>query len=277
MVKLDGHIQLLNDQGDIRQFADRLHVSGIGGGIVISQPPPSFPWMGPPASLRSRLDGVLKWSKARSRLYPFFWIDPLEPDAIIQVEIVIEEGIEGFMIVCDRFYPGDERVMPVLAKIVENKKPILFHSGILRDSGLSSKYSRPIEFEVLFKIPGLRFALSNLGWPWTDELIALFGKFMNASHIHAEQAVEMFLDITPAGPPEYRREHLFHLFNSEYDAENRVFFGSGCLVHDYDPGRVKKWLDLDRIIFDEIGLSNALQTSIYLGNLRRFIGTASSN
>lgn len=50
--------------------------------------------------------------------------------------------------------------------------PLLFHSGIFID-GRSGRFCRPSFFEAQREHPGVRVALAHLGWPWTDEAIAV--------------------------------------------------------------------------------------------------------
>jgi predicted TIM-barrel fold metal-dependent hydrolase len=70
--------------------------------------------------------------------------------------------IDGFKIICTHFYPGDERVLEFARFCAENGKPIFFHSGILYDGKVSSKYSRPIGFEDLIQVNGLRFSIAHI-------------------------------------------------------------------------------------------------------------------
>lgn len=75
----------------------------------------------------------------------------------------------------------------------------------------SSQYNRPSEFEPLLEINGLKFSLAHISWPWCDELIAVYGKFLNAYAGNPDHSVEMFIDITPGTPPIYRQEVLTKL------------------------------------------------------------------
>ena len=73
--------------------------------------------------------------------------------------------------------PYDERIFPVYEKIQQLKVPILFYSGILSGNRDSSRFCRPVNFEVMIDLPKIRFALAHIGWPWTDECIAVAGRF----------------------------------------------------------------------------------------------------
>ena len=97
-----------------------------------------------------------------------------------QIVMAAEKSIMGFKVICDRYFPGDKRAMEIFRIIAKTKRPILFHSGILWDGKPSSQYNRPSEFESLLEINHLRFSLAHISWPWCDELIAVYEKFLNA-------------------------------------------------------------------------------------------------
>lgn len=272
MARIDGHMHIYGEPGDRNQFRNQLQISGLRGGIVISQPPASFSWLSPPATVAQRLKNLFFWCKGYSEIFPFFWIDPLEENSLEQVEDACAQGVRGFKVACNRFFPGDPRAMAVFREVARRRLPVLFHSGILRDGSPSSMYNRPAEFEALLDIPGLRFALAHLGWPWCDEFIAVFGKFQQAASQRLDLGVEMFIDITPVTPPVYRRESLIKLFTVGYDSEERIFFGSNQAVESYNPDEVRKWMELDQSIFDDLGLSESVQVAIYSRNTRHFLG-----
>lgn len=270
---LDGHIHLLNDTEGREDFQRKLRNAGIDGGIVISLPPSVFSGLAPSAPPLERIHNVLHWCTLSEDLYPFYWIDPLEDDAVDQVALAIDKGVRGFKISCSWFYPEDKRAMKIFSIIAESNRPILFHSGILWDGKFSSRYNRPAEFEVLLEVKRLRFCLAHLSWPWCDELIAVYGKFLNARTRDPDLSVEMFVDIAPGTPPIYRREVLTRLFSVGYDIENNVIFGSDSCANRYNVERVQQWLSRDSKIFQELGLNREALDKIYAGSLRRFLGT----
>ncbi len=81
---------------------------------------------------RDRLERLLQWCHlSGGRLVPIYFLNPIEKDAISQCDQALEAGAAGFKIICETFYPGDERAMPVYQYISDAGKAILFHSGIL--------------------------------------------------------------------------------------------------------------------------------------------------
>ena len=174
--------------------------------------------------------------------------------------------------ICGHHYPGDPKALEVYRVIAEMNKPILFHSGILWDGVPSSKYNRPVEFEPLLDVPGLRFALAHISWPWCDELIAVYGKFLSAHVRRPDLTVEMFIDTTPGTQPIYRRDALAKLFGVGFNVDGNVMFGSDTVLDNCSANKWREMIDSDRRIYDELGLGESVKEAIFAGNLRRFVG-----
>jgi predicted TIM-barrel fold metal-dependent hydrolase len=272
---LDGHIHIRDGAVKPRHFIERLQDAGVDGGLVISLPPPAFRAVPRPVPASQRLENLRRWCSAGDRLYPFYWIDPVAADALAEVDAAVAGDVAGFKVICDRYLPEDARAMRVFAAIAQAKRPILFHSGILWDGKASSAFNRPAGFEALLGIAGLTFALAHLSWPWCDECIAVYGKFLNAAVGAAGAAMpEMFIDITPGTPPVYRRDALTKLFTVGYDVADNVVFGSDSCVNDYNAGWVRDWVARDREIFAGLDLDSAAVAGVFAGNLQRFLGLA---
>lgn len=271
---LDGHIHLLDGDGERDAFLKSLDEAGIQGGVLISLPPAVFADVCRPRSHQERLDDLQRWKGCSEWIFPFYWIDPLEPDALQQVEQAASAGVMGFKVTCNRFYPGDQKAMQVFRAIAGCNKPILFHTGILWDGRSSSRFNHPENFENLLEIPHLKFCLAHIGWPWCDELIAVYGKFLNAYAYRPELSVEMFVDLSPGTPAIYRREVLMKLFGVGYDVHNNIIFGSDCRASDYNVKWVREWISRDNGIYDDLHLDENIRNSIYSTNLLRFLGLA---
>jgi predicted TIM-barrel fold metal-dependent hydrolase len=269
---LDGHIHIGAGNPNPKHLKEGLASAKMAGGLLLSQAPASFAGTIETAPPAARLENLFAWCAGEQHLYPFYWIDPVETDALQQVDLALSQGVLGFKVICDHFYPGDVAALATFRAIAEAGRPILFHSGILWDGKASSHYSRPVNFEALLRVAGLRFALAHISWPWVDECIAVYGKLANARRNNPDTSVELFIDTTPGTPPIYRREALTKLFTVGYDLAHNVFFGSDGMANDYGSDYAETWLNRDREILTEIGVETTTQEAVFGGNLRRFVG-----
>jgi len=271
-MRLDCHIHSNVADAARADVAERMKAAGFDGGNLFSQSPSRGIREAPPAA--ERLEAVLRAAAGHHHLFPFYFLDPTEPDALEQVELAAQRGIRGFKVICSRHYPCDERAMPVYRRIAELNRPIMFHSGILYDGrNPSGNFNRPCNFEGLLQVDNLRFSLAHVSWPWTDECIAVYGKFNDAKKHHAaEGAGEMFIDLSPGTPPPYRRPMFDRLLFSGYDIWDNLLYGIDTSIGPYDTEYAKSVLARDEAIFDEYGLGDDFKEKLYWKNDLRFIG-----
>lgn len=266
---LDAHVHVMSDAApDGPALLARMKKAGVSGGVVMSLPPPTF--RGDRKTPRQRIDQVLAITRGQPDLYPFFWIDAIAPDALRQADLAVKAGIRGFKVICDRHAPGDPRALRLFARIAALERPILFHSGILWDGKPSSDYNRPAGFEPLMMIPGLRFALAHVSWPWTDECLAVYGKIYHARRSAPARYGEMFIDTTPGTPPLFREDVLRKLW-SLYPVENNVLFGLDNLAEDYHVEAARQWIRRDRALCRKLKVPAAATARYFSENLPRFI------
>jgi predicted TIM-barrel fold metal-dependent hydrolase len=271
MPLLDGHTHLSGMGSDPQLFVDGMAALGTDGGVVISTRPDTLPG-GPAVSNAERLADVLRFCEGLPLAYPFYWVNPTEPDACEQVQAAVDAGAAGIKVICCDHFPGDERAMPTYHAIAATGKPLLFHSGILWAGAATSRYNRPAEFEALIDVPGLRFALAHISWPWCDECIAVYGKFQAMKSRGRGGSVEMFIDTTPGTPPIYRRDALTKVFKTGYNVRNNVLFGTDQLADNFAIERGLERMARDLDIYADLGLDEEQRALILGGNLQRFLG-----
>ncbi len=212
-----------------------------------------------------RLDRLMKWTKnTGGRLLPIYTIDPTEEDAIDQVDRALEAGVIGFKTLCEEHFPGDERAMPVYQHIADQGKAILFHAGTLWSHVNNGDYSRPCNWECMFEISNLRFALAHVAWPWCDETIALYGKFAAMENHPLSRHSQMYIDLTPGTPWCYRQKVINRLHDVGYDKMNeRLLFGTDFFASAFDAKGVREQEAYDRnhlskAGFDAVTIDNVM-------------------
>lgn len=283
-MRLDCHIHSgkPNDYERTGDILAEMKAGGFDGGIIFSNSPSSG--TANSMSAEERIDAVLKITDGNKYLFPFFFIDPTAPDASEQVELAERKGIMGFKVICSKHYPCDERAMPVYQKIANLNRPLMFHSGILYDGrNASGNYNRPCNFEGLLSVEKLRFSLAHVSWPWTDECIAVYGKFNNAMSRANESspAGEMFVDLTPGTPKSYRKAMYDKLLFAGYRIKKNLLYGIDNGLNPYRSGYAEDWRTFDESIFDEyykageifgVKLDDDFTEYLYYKNIIRFIG-----
>lgn len=264
----DMHIHARNIKPDPAGMLAAMEKAGTYGGCVFSNHPIGLKDGTP---FEERLNEILAWSKGyEDRIFPVMWIHPYEDNIIENLRRAKEAGVVAIKIICNDFYIYEERPMEVVKEIARLGLPIIFHTGILWDGEVSSAYNRPLNFESLINVEGLKFSMGHCSWPWIDECVALYGKYLNA--LTEGKNVEMFFDITPGTPEIYREELFTKLYYAGYNSGDNIMFGTDANADAYRPEWSKNWLDIDRKILDQLGVSLENREKLYCGNLMRFLG-----
>jgi len=208
-------------------------------------------------------------SEAPDRIIGFVWLEPRLKNAVQILEwAVTSKEIKGVKMIPDHWYPYDEFMYPIYEKIEKLDVPVIFHSGILFGFKDSSRFCRPVNYEVLLSFPDLRFALAHISWPWVDECLALWGRF-RASLEEIGGEMRMFIDITPGTPLMYRKDSLQKLI--AYGAEDHMLFGTDCIAGGLERGKLHVARDTS-ILRQVIGASREVINKIMGENALRFLG-----
>jgi len=223
---IDAHLHCTGQE----TTSDVLHTldeAGVDVGVLLA------PFLSPgyslddPASLRRANEHLARLVKGREdRLVGLCVVDPRDAQAPQDLRHAIEDlGLHGVKMVPTGWYPFEERVQPTFAAASAMNLPVLFHSGVFID-GRSSRFCRPSYFESLRDHPGMRVALAHLGWPWTDEAIAV-GLIDLIHGVPAEQAAFRF-DLSFGAPAVYRKEVLGRALSVL--GSGLLQFGSDCFL-----------------------------------------------
>ena len=266
----DMHVHIDRRGCDRQKLFERMDEAGVYGASLFSLPTEDSTAPFEKAPYRERLKSLKEWTDGEERLIPVLWVSPFEKNAADMVRDAAEEGVRAFKIMCDTFPVYCDESMRLLETIEETGRPAIFHSGILWSGTDTSVNNRPVNWEALMDLHKLKFSMGHCSWPWHDECIAVYGKFLN-SYLTRRLSAEMFFDLTPGTPPIYRRELLTKLFTVGYDVENNLMFGTDSVAADYDPDWVTGWIARDNGIYDELGVTEKQREKIYRENFMRFL------
>ena len=270
MQTFDMHIHINSPNAEQSYLLEQMEKAGVCGGGLISPCPEESSAALLKQPYKERLKTVLDWTKNQDgRLFPILWVHPYEKDALEIVRDAANSGVRAFKIICDSFYVYDDANMKLLEAIEKTDLPVLFHTGILWSGTDTSRFCRPADWEALLNLDHIKFSMGHCSWPWHDECIAVYGKFLNYYLIR--QSAEMFFDITPGTPPIYRKDLLTKLFTVGYDVDSNIMFGTDSIADDYNPDWVASWIERDNAIYDELGVSDTVREKIYEKNFMRFL------
>jgi len=271
----DMHIHSERTDKNPDELISKMEKLGIYGGCVFSDRPERC-FEGRGSNFEERIDQALSWCKGyEDRLFPIVWIDPFEENIIENVHKAVDAGICGFKMMCTDYFVYEEKSIELLKEIAKLNKPVIFHTGILWTEKAISVYNRPLNWEGLLTIEGLRFSMGHCSWPWVDECIALFGEFMSAGTMR--KTAEMFLDATPGTPRIYRKEMFYKVYNAGYDVGDNILYGTDSTAHIYKKEFVENIIENDKPILRELGISKENIEKLYYKNLLRFLGKIEVN
>jgi predicted TIM-barrel fold metal-dependent hydrolase len=234
-----------------------MDAAGITRVSLFSQHPGPIRQLCPPpsaADFRTAIDHAASLQAADpDRIFGLFWADP-RTDGILDLidYALVDRELHGVKMIPNHWAACDDFMAPIYEKMCQLGKPLHFHSGILYAFGDSSRFCRPVLYETLINYPGLKFALAHIGWPWTDECLAVFGHSRSLAGTRGDSS-GMWID-TCRGTPDAWRE----------DALRKAVIFAGCtrLMYGTDtypsglattaPVHIRKDTDLLR---NEIGVS----------------------
>ena len=266
----DMHIHVGNGPVAQNYLLEQMEKAGVYGGGIISDYPVLEGGVYSGVEYKERMKKVMDYKKGQEgRIFSYLWVHPFEKNAKEIVKDAAESGIDAFKMICDTYAVYDKKSMELLEAIEKTGKPVVFHSGILWSGTDTSINNRPVNWEALLNLNNIKFSMGHCSWPWHDECIAVYGKFLN--YYLTRQSSEMFFDVTPGTPVIYREELLTKLFTVGYDVENNIMFGTDSITTDYNPEWVGGWIARDNAIYDKLGVTEEQRQKIYCDNYMRFL------
>jgi uncharacterized protein len=225
-VVIDAHLHCTGDE-TTPDVLDALDDAGIDIGVLIAPFLHNGYSLADAASIRRANEHLSRLVRGHAdRLVGFAMVNPALPGAADELRHAVETlGLRGAKMVPSGWYPESAVVQPTFAVASELALPLLFHSGVFID-GRASRFCRPIGFEPLRDHPGARVTLAHLGWPWTDEAIAL-GLIDRINGVPEDRCAFRF-DLSFGPPPPYRREVLSKAL--EVLGPGLLQFGSDCFL-----------------------------------------------
>ena len=224
-----------------------------------------------PATLRAGNEHLAGLVRGHSdRLTGFAVVSPLHAGAADDLEDAVSRlGLRGLKVVPTGWYPYDDDAHRLYKRAASLGIPILFHSGIFID-GRSGRFCRPTFYEALRDHPGLRVTLAHLGWPWTDEAIAV--GLIDLINGREPDECQFRFDISFGPPPVYRLEVLRRAL---------AVLGPGLLQFGSDRflpcsgQHVKDAIEEVNELFDQLDLDNRGRRRIMAGTAAAWLGLES--
>lgn len=221
-----------------------MDAAGVDVGVLCA-------WHGPGGALISN-DEVARWaSAAPTRFAALASVDLRKPMAAVRElrRCVRELGFVGLRMLpwLWELPPNDRRYYPLYAECVELGVPFctqVGHTGPLR----TSETGRPIPYldDVALDFPELVIVAGHIGYPWTEEMIALARKYPN-----------VYIDTSAYTAKRYPPELVRYLTSG---GAKKVLFGSNFPM--ILPQQALAELDA-------LGLDDATRAAFLEGNARR--------
>jgi hypothetical protein len=122
------------------------------------------------------------------------------------------------------------------------------------------------------EIDGLHIAMAHISWPWTDEMVAVYGKVNNAKEYNPGSGADLYIDLTPGTPECYRFDALNKLFSVPMDIRQNIIYGIDTCINNYSVQMARDYIDMDNKIFDKLGINFETREDIFQNSFFKFTG-----
>jgi predicted TIM-barrel fold metal-dependent hydrolase len=181
---------------------------------------------------------------------------------------IADLGLRGLKMVPAGWYPYDDCAHRVYERAEQLGVPILFHSGIFID-GRSGRFCRPTFYESVRDYPRLRVALAHLGWPWTDEAVAV--GLIDLIQGVPPAACQFRFDFSFGPPPVYREEVLRKAL--DVLGPELLQFGSDRFL-PCSGAHIRQMIDEVETLFEHLALTPQARWQIMAGTAAAWLGLA---
>jgi predicted TIM-barrel fold metal-dependent hydrolase len=221
---------------DISRLTERLDEIGISQFQTMPQEMTRIrrQWLG-----SNELSADIQQS-APARIIAFAAAEPLDTqgafnrDRLKEVErAIVEKGLKGLLLTppYGHYYSNDRQIYPFYEQAIELDIPIYFHHSHMfgPPKNCPLKYAR-ISFldDLTIDFPELRFNAEHMGYPWTEELLAMMSRSPN---VYTD--IAMFIaPRTGIGRPLLLARNLG--MAREYGVLDRIFYGSDYVGENED-------------------------------------------
>ncbi len=118
------------------------------------------------------------------RLVGFAGVDPTCPkEAIDELRRAHDElGLKGVNIwpAAQDYHPASSSAMRLYTEACRLRMPVMIHQDVQASGNTRMEYARPyLVDEVAREFPDLKIIVSQLGYPWTEEMVVLLSKHRN--------------------------------------------------------------------------------------------------
>ena len=144
-----------------------------------------------------------------------------------------------------------------------------FHSGTLGGTTDTSRFCRPVYWEVMLKYPQIRFSLAHLGWPWVEECFAAMAEFRTTAERLKDRAWQSYADTANEPPQQHKLEKLPSGLTIVGDSH--FLYGSDSKQVE-DPQTLRSYLRWERRVLADLGLSQDSVARIMGENALTWLG-----
>jgi predicted TIM-barrel fold metal-dependent hydrolase len=142
---------------------------------------PDFPYMSCFATSNAQLLELVGQLDS-PKLIPWCYIDPRKPDAVAELEALVQRGMRGVKMYPPRgFFVDDPRALRVFKAAESMNLPVFLHMGrTAAHPQLDSQYAQPVKLErVGLACPKLKLLIGHFAEPWSREAMYIAMGFPN--------------------------------------------------------------------------------------------------